>query len=60
MMIFLLDNYRNFDLVIPSQITIKIIGNSEEELLLLDLALNAITGNTGLLKVDKQLSSKIG
>jgi hypothetical protein len=57
---FLLDNYRNFDLVIPSQITIKIIGNSEEELLLLDLALNAITGNTGLLKVDKQLSSKIG
>ena len=56
---FSLDNYRNFDLVIPSQITIKIIGNSEEELLLLDLALNAITGNTGLLKVDKQLSSKI-
>ena len=36
-----LDNSRNFDLVIPSQIAIKIIGKSENELLLLDLALNA-------------------
>ena len=56
---YLLDNYRNFDLVIPSQIAIKIIGKSEEELLLLDLVLNAITGNTGLLQIDKQLSSNI-
>ena len=56
---FLLDNFRNFDLVIPSQIAIKIIGNSEEELLLLDLVLNAITGNTGLLQVERQLTSNI-
>ena len=56
---FSLDNSRNFDLVIPSQIAINIIGNSEEELLLLDLVLNAITGNTGLLQVEKQLTSNI-
>jgi len=54
-----LDNSRNFDLVIPSQIAIKIIGKSENELLLLDLALNAISGNTGLLQVDKELKSNI-
>ena len=56
---FSLDNSRNFDLVIPSQIAIKIIGNSEEQLLLLDLVLNAITGNTGLLQVERQLTSNI-
>ena len=41
-----LDNYRNFDLVIPDQIALKIIGKSEEDLMLLDLALYAIKGNT--------------
>jgi len=56
---YLLDNYRNFDLVIPNQIAIKIISKSQDELFLLDLALNSITGNTGLLHVDKKLSSNI-
>ena len=54
-----LDNYRNFDLVIPDQIALKIIGKSEEDLMLLDLALNAIKGNTELLQIEKRISSKL-
>jgi len=56
---YLLDNYRNFDLVIPNQIAVKIISKSKDDLFLLDLALNAITGNTGLLHIDKKLSSNM-
>ena len=54
-----LDNYRNFDLVIPDQIAIKIIGKSKEDLMLLDLALNAIKGNTELLQIEKRISSEL-
>jgi len=50
---FPLDNFRNFDLVIPNQIAVKVIGQSVEELFLLELALNAIIGETELLLIDR-------
>jgi len=56
---FPMDNFRNFDLVIPNQIAVKIIGQSMEELFLLDLALSAITGETELLLIDRDLSDDV-
>ena len=56
---FPLDNFRNFDLVIPSQIAIKVVGQSIEELFLLDLALNGITGETELLLIDRYVSKNV-
>ena len=56
---FSMDNFRNFDLVIPSQIAVKVIGQSIEELFLLDLALSAITGETELLLIDRYLSDDV-
>ena len=56
---FLMDNFRNFDLVIPNQIAVKVIGHSMEESFLLDLALSAITGETELLQIDRDLSDDI-
>ena len=50
---FPMDNFRNFDLVKQNQIAVKVIGQSMEELFLLDLALSAITGETELLLIDK-------
>jgi len=56
---FPMDNFRNFDLVIPNQIAVKIIGQSMEELFLLDLALSAIAGETELLLIDRDLSDDV-
>ena len=56
---FPMDNFRNFDLVIPNQIAVKVIGQSMEELFLLDLALSAITGETELLLIDRDLSDDV-
>ena len=56
---FSMDNFRNFDLVIPNQIAVKVIGQSIEELFLLDLALSAITGETELLLIDRHLSDDV-
>ena len=56
---FSMDNFRNFDLVIPNQIAVKVIGQSMEELFLLDLALSAITGETELLLIDRYLSNDV-
>ena len=56
---FSMDNFRNFDLVIPNQIAVKVIGQSMEELFLLDLALSAITGETELLLIDRDLSDDV-
>ena len=54
-----MDNFRNFDLVIPNKIAVKVIGRSMEELFLLDLALSAITGETELLEIDRDLSDDV-
>ena len=56
---FPMDNFRNFDLVIPNKIAVKVIGRSMEELFLLDLALSAITGETELLEIDRDLSDDV-
>ena len=56
---FPLDNFRNFELVIPNQIAVKVVGQSVEELFLLDLALSAITGDTELLLLDRQVSDYV-
>jgi len=56
---FPLDNFRNFELVIPNQIAVKVVGQSVEELFLLDLALSAITGDTELLLLDRQVSDDV-
>ena len=56
---FPMDNFRNFDLVIPNKIAVKVIGRSMEELFLLDLALSAITGETDLLEIDRDLSDDV-
>ena len=56
---FPLDNFRNFELVIPNQIAVKVVGQSVEELFLLDLALSAITGETELLLIDRQVSDNV-
>ena len=56
---FPMDNFRNFDLVIPNQIAVKVVGQSMEELFLLDLALSAITGETELLLIDRDLSDDV-
>ena len=56
---FPMDNFRNFDLVIPNKIAVKVIGRSMEELFLLDLALSAITGETELLEIDRDLSNDV-
>ena len=56
---FPLDNFRNFDLVIPNQIAVKVIGQSMEELFLLELALNAIIGETELLLIDRHVSDDL-
>ena len=56
---FSMDNFRNFVLVIPNQIAVKVIGQSMEELFLLDLALSAITGETELLVIDRYLSNDV-
>ena len=56
---FSMDNFRNFVLVIPNQIAVKVIGQSMEELFLLDLALSAITGETELLLIDRYLSNDV-
>ena len=56
---FPLDNFRNFDLVIPNQIAVKVIGQSVEELFLLELALNAIIGETELLLIDRHVSDDL-
>lgn len=56
---FPLDNFRNFDLVIPNQIAVKVIGQSVEELFLLELALSAIIGETELLLIDRHVSEDL-
>jgi len=56
---FPLDNFRNFELVIPNQIAVKVVGRSVEELFLLDLALSAITGETELLLIDRHVSDDV-
>ena len=56
---FPLDNFRNFDLVIPNQIAVKVIGQSVEELFLLELALSAIIGETELLLIDRHVSDDL-
>ena len=56
---FPLDNFRNFELVIPNQIAVKVIGQSVEELFLLELALNAIIGETELLLIDRHVSDDL-
>ena len=56
---FPMDNFRNFDLVIPNKIAVKVIGRSMEELFLLDLALSAITGETELLEIYRDLSDDV-
>jgi len=56
---FPLDNFRNFELVIPNQIAVKVIGQSVKELFLLELALNAIIGETELLLIDRHVSDDL-
>ncbi len=56
---FALDNQWNFELPIPEQIAITLVGNSKEELFLLETALSSIDNQSGFLFIRPQITSSI-
>jgi len=54
-----LDNQWFFELPIPEQIAVTLVGNSEEELFLLKTALSSIDNQSGFLFIQTQIMSSI-